>query len=92
MAIFRITTSGTFNLKLSAPGYIRSMSCPVAGTSWTLQINDGPNSAGNVSALYGATPATVTTGLGLLAPLYFNNGLQIVTSGATPGELDIDVI
>ena len=92
MAMFRVTTSGTFNLKLSSAGFIRAISCPAAGTTWLLTINDGPNPAGTVTALYGATPATVTTGLVLLAPLYFNTGLQIVTSGATPGELDIDVV
>ncbi len=92
MALFRVTTSGTFNFKNSLPGYIRSISVPVAGTSWTLQINDGPDSSGNTPALYGATPATVATGLGLLAPLYFNHGVQIVTSGATPGELDLDIV
>jgi hypothetical protein len=89
MAMFRVTTSGTFNFKASLPGYIRAISCPQAGTTWTLQINDGPNSAGTVSALYGATPATVTVNIGLLNPLYFNSGVQIVT---TPGELDIDIV
>lgn len=92
MAITRITTSGTVNLKLAAPGYIRGLSVPVAGTSWTIQLNDGPNSAGNVTAVYGATPAAVTTSLGLLEPLFFGQGIQVVTAGATPGELDIDWI
>ena len=91
MAIFRVTTSTTTNFKNSLPGYIRAISCPQAGTTWTLQINDGPDSAGNVVALYGATPATVTTGLGLLSPLYFTHGVQIVTSG-TAGELDLDIV
>lgn len=89
MAITRITSSGTFNIKNSLPGYIRSISCPNAGTSWTLTINDGPDSGGNTSTLYGT--GTLTTGIALLAPLYFSHGVQIVTSG-TPGELDLDII
>lgn len=92
MATFKITTSGTFNLKLHSAGYIRSISCPNAGTTWTLQINDGPNPAGNVVALYGATPVAITTNIGLLSPLYFSNGCQIVMAGASPGEVEFDVV
>ena len=91
MAIFRVTSSGTFNFKNSLPGFIRSISCPAAGTSWTLQINDGPDPSGNTFTLYGATPATVTVNIGLLAPLNFGHGVQIVTSG-TAGELDFDIV
>jgi hypothetical protein len=90
MAIFRITSSGTFNLKQGA-GFIRSISVPAAGTSWTLQINDGPRTDGTTNTLYGATPGAITVNLGLLTPLNFGYGCQIVTSG-TAGELDIDVV
>ena len=92
MAITKITANGTVNAKLSAPGYIRSISCPQAGSAWTLQINDGPDQNGNVVALYGATPGTITTGLALFEPVYFSHGVQIVTAGTTPGELDIDIL
>lgn len=62
------------------------LSCPVAGQ--TLQINDGPTSTGTVRNLYGATPATVNTGLLILDPIIFTNGLQVVTTGT--GEIDVD--
>lgn len=89
MPLSRIASNGTFNLKATSGGYVRAISCPNAGTSWTLQINDGPDQTGTVVAIYGATPGTVTTSIGLLSPLYFSKGLQVVTSG-TAGELDID--
>lgn len=92
MAIFKITTSATFNLKLSSAGFIRAISCPNAGTSWTIQINDGPNPAGNVTTIYAGTPVNITTNLGLLAPLYFTNGCQVVMAGASPGEVEFDVV
>lgn len=92
MAIAKITTSGTFNLK-SMAGYIRGISVPAAGTGWTLQLNDvGANPASNTQTVYGATPGAITTSLGLLEPLFFGNGIQVITAGATPGELDIDWI
>jgi hypothetical protein len=90
MPITKITTSGTFNLKLSSSGYIQAISVPGAGTSWLLTLNDGPDPLGNVTTIYGATPATITTNLGVLTPLYFSKGLQVVTSGASPGEMEIE--
>jgi hypothetical protein len=90
MPISKITTSGTFNLKLSSAGYIQAISVPQAGTSWTLTLNDGPNPAGNVTTIYGATPAAITVNLGVLTPLFFTQGLQVVTAGATPGEMEIE--
>ena len=92
MAIFKITTSGTFNLALSKPGYIRSLTVSQAGTGWTLQMNDGPNSLGNVTTLFGGTPVTVAAGLYLASPLYYSQGFQVITAGATPGELELDVV
>ena len=93
MAITKITTSGTFNLK-SMPGYIRGLSVPNAGTNWTLQLFDvGANPASNSQTVYGgAAGGAITTNLGLLSPLFFGNGIQVVTAGASPGELDIDWI
>lgn len=92
MAITKITTSGTFNLKNGA-GYCRSLSVSGAGTTWTIQFNDGPDPyKGNVTTLFGATPVTITSGMFLQSPLYFTNGFQVVTSGATPGEIELDVV
>ena len=89
MAIKVLSAAGTFNLKQGA-GVLRGLSCPVAGT-FTLQIKDGPDSAGNTQTLYGATAGTVTTGIGLLEPLIFRDGLQIIIGGAN-GELDVDFV
>jgi len=92
MAFTKITTSGTFNLK-SMSGYIRGISVPAAGTGWTLQFNDvGPNLSGNSQTIYGGTPGAITVGMGLLEPIFFGNGIQVVTAGASPGEIDIDWI
>lgn len=89
MAVTKITSSATFNIK-QGTGRVRRLSCPNAGTSWTLTINDGPDSAGNTQPLFGTT--TLTTGLGIpFEPIIFTNGLQVVTSG-TAGELDVDWI
>ncbi|HEX4714768.1 MAG TPA: hypothetical protein VH164_07565 [Ktedonobacteraceae bacterium] len=97
MPLTRITTSTTTQIKLGA-GYIKQLSVANAGTTWTLQINDGPSlgpgsggtGAGNTFyALFGGTPATMTTGLLNIQPIYFSNGCQIVTAG-TAGELDVD--
>lgn len=86
MAITRITSSGTFNIK-QGTGRVLGLSCPNAGTSFTLQINDGPDPAGNTVTKYGQ--GTVTTGLLLFDPIIFRDGLQIVTTG-TAGEIDVD--
>jgi hypothetical protein len=91
MAITKIVTSGTFQLK-NLPGYIRGISVPAAGTGWTLQLFDGPTPAGTLISNYGGTtPGAITVNLGLLAPLFFGTGIQVVTAG-TPGEMDIDWI
>jgi hypothetical protein len=91
MPVTVISSSATFNIK-QGTGRVRRLSCPNAGTSWTLQINDGPDSAGNVQRLYGASAGTITTGIGIpFEPIVFRDGLQIVTSG-TAGELDVDWI
>lgn len=90
MPITKIITSGTFNLK-SMAGYVTALSVPAAGTSWTLQMFDvGANPPSNTQPIYGgSTAATITTGLTVVAPIYFGNGIQIITAGASPGELDI---
>ena len=89
MAITILTAAGTYNIK-QGTGRVLGLSCPVAG-SGTLQINDGPNSAGGVVTKYGATPGAITTGLILFDPIIFRDGLQIVMGGAG-FELDVDWI
>lgn len=91
MAVFKVTTSGTFNLALSRAGYVRSMTVSQPGTGWTLQLNDGPTPTGTTTTLYGATPVTVS-GQYLASPLYFGQGFQVVLAGATPGEIEFDVV
>jgi hypothetical protein len=90
MPITKITTSGTFNLK-SMAGYVTALSVPNAGTSWTLQMFDvGPNPPSDSQPVYGgAAGGTITVNLGIINPIYFGNGIQIITAGASPGEIDI---
>jgi hypothetical protein len=90
MPIAKITTSGTFNLK-SMAGYVTAISVPNAGTTWTLQMFDvGPNPPSDSQAVYGgAAGGTITVNLGIIQPIYFGNGIQIITAGASPGEIDI---
>lgn len=87
-----IANKATNQIKLGA-GVIRKITVLNAGTSWTLQLLDGPDSAGNTATLMGASaftvPAVGTQLLDPFAPLYFRNGLQAVTGGTTAGEIDI---
>jgi hypothetical protein len=89
MPITKITANGTYQLKTQA-GYVRALSVPNAGTSWTLQMFDGPNQTGGLISNYGGTSAgTLTVNTGLLTPQYFGTGIQLVLAG-TAGELDVD--
>lgn len=88
MPTTKVITSATIQIKTSS-GYIDSLSVPAAGTSWTLQLFDGPDQNNADIPVYGGTTAgTITTGLVINAPLYFSKGIKVVTSG-TAGELDI---
>jgi hypothetical protein len=85
-----VTASGTFQVKTGA-GYLNGVYVAAAGTTWTLQVKDGPDQNGNTKTMLGGTAVTVpTSGTELInQPLYFGQGLQFILSGATPGELDI---
>lgn len=89
MPVTKITANGTYNLK-SMAGYVTSLSVPNAGTAWTLQMFDvGANPPNNSQPIYGGTSAgTLTVNTGVLAPIYFGNGIQLVLAG-TAGELDV---
>jgi len=80
----------TTQVKVGA-GVLQAIIISNAGTSWTLQCNDGPNLSGNFTAILGATPLTVpAVGTDLLpAPIPFSYGLQVVTAGTTAGEVEI---
>jgi hypothetical protein len=85
MAYQKISTSTTTFLKDGA-GYIRNFSVPNAGTGWTMTLNDiGPS-----GAVAQVTSFPISIGLALNAPMFFPHGIQIVTTGAAPGELDVD--
>jgi hypothetical protein len=83
-----ITTAATLNLK-QGPGRVYSIFCVSAGTSFTIALKDGPDSAGNTQVKYGTAALQGTTGTYLLnpnqEPVIFRDGVQVVTSG-TPGE------
>jgi len=87
-----ISTATTTNLK-QGPGRIYSIFCASVGTAFTIQVKDGPDSAGNTQTKLGASAVTGTSNTYLLnpsqQPLIFRDGIQIVTAG-TPGEYDIE--
>jgi hypothetical protein len=90
MPVTKITANGTYQIK-QAPGYVTALSVPNAGTSWTLQLFDGPglfNTSTYLTIYGGAAGGTLTTGTTVIAPLYFGNGIQAILAG-TAGELDI---
>ena len=90
MPVTVIANKATTQLKVGS-GVLQSIVVANAGTSWTLQVNDGPVGAtNNVNAILGATPLTVpAVGTDVLpAPIPFSNGLQVVTGGTTAGELE----
>lgn len=90
MPVTVIANKATTQIKNGA-GLLQAVIIANAGTSWTMQLNDGPNQAGSVVAILGATPLTVpAVGTNLLPqPLPFTNGLQIVTAGTTAGEMSL---
>ena len=83
-----ITTAGTLNLK-QGTGRIYSIFCVSAGTSFTIQLKDGPDSAGNTQVKYGTAAMQGSANTYLLnpnqEPVIFRDGVQVVTGG-TPGE------
>src|SRR5947209_19324011 len=85
-----IANKSTTQIK-SGAGVLQAIVIANAGTSWTVQVNDGPNLSGNVTAILGATPFTVPAiGTDMLpAPIPFSYGLQIVTAGTTAGEMTL---
>jgi len=91
MAVTKLTANGTYQLK-DQPGYIVSLQVPNAGTSWTLQLFDGPglNNTSTSNPVYGgAAGGTLATSTSLAAPLYFGNGIKVVLAGSAAGEIDI---
>jgi hypothetical protein len=91
MPITALTANGTYNLK-SMCGYVTAISVPNPGSAWTLQMFDiGPDPQPNdKQTIYGGSGGgTITVNLGILAPIFFGNGIQIVLAGTTPGEIDI---
>ena len=88
MAVTKITANGTYIIKPSS-GYIDNLSVANAGTTWTLQLFDGPDQNNADQTIYGgAAGGTLTTGLVVTNPLYFSKGIKAVLAG-TAGELDI---
>jgi hypothetical protein len=84
------TAAGTTNLKQGG-GMLRNVTGVSAGTSYTFQIKDGPDSAGNTQVLLGAAAIPVVANQQWVdpqQPMSFRDGLQVVTTG-TPGEFFI---
>lgn len=92
MPTTKITTSTTTQIKAAGlPGKLLGIFISAPGTTWTIQVNDGPNPAGAVVPMLGATPFTIPAVATSFPsfPMDFSNGLQVVTAGATPGEIEV---
>jgi hypothetical protein len=89
MPVSVITTSTTTLCK-QGPGYLNDILITAPGTTWGLRILDGPDSSGNFKPIMGSTAFTIPAiGTILLpSPVYFGQGLTLITSGATPGEIE----
>lgn len=93
MAMKQINAAaGTVQVKLGG-GRVYSLVGVSVGTSYTIQLKDGPDPNGNSKTIFGegaAVPAVA--GLQYLnnyQPITFINGLQAVVTG-TPGEFDLE--
>jgi hypothetical protein len=85
-----INAAGTFNLKLGACGYIQQITSQSVGTGFAVRVLDGPDPAGNLKTLlFSSAVAIPAAGGNMLAnPIFFGQGLQIISSG-TPGEFEV---
>ncbi len=84
-----INSNATTQIKLSG-GRIWNVIVSDPGATWVMAIKDGPDSAGNLRTLINA--AKISAGQPFsdaVSPLCFRDGIQIVTSGTTPGEIDV---
>lgn len=86
------SAAGTVQVKLGA-GKIWAISGVAAGTAYSFQVKDGPDSAGNTQTIMGQTSAIpVIAGVQYLGvsgePLTFRDGFQMVMTG-TPGEVEV---
>lgn len=94
MPLTTIKTSGTTQIK-TGQGILQAVIVVAPGTTWNAQFNDGPNpnAGGAFTPLIGSTTtALVVPAIGtflLPVPIPFSNGLQVVTTGATPGEITL---
>ena len=86
-----INSNATTQLK-NGPGYLESVFIANAGATWTVQFKDGPDAQGTFKTIVGAAAMTVPAAGQDLVPdrYYFGQGLQVVTAGTTPGELDVN--
>jgi hypothetical protein len=83
-----ITTSTT-NTATASTAYLNSIviTTTTAGTTWGLKIQ---NKEGTPKVLYNITAGAVgTVTIPLQAPLLMTSGIDIITTGATPGVLDV---
>lgn len=92
MPVTTIANKATNQLKIGA-GYINQIIVTAPGSSWTVQLADGPvGASSNATILLGATAMTVPAVGTLLLPkpMFFSNGIQVITAGTTAGEMDVD--
>jgi hypothetical protein len=79
-----ITTSGTFQLTTQT-GKIAHVIIWNAGTTWTLDVYDANGS--NVNQVWGWATADGKNTYALQIPV--DNGVRVVTTGATPGKATV---
>lgn len=88
----RITTKTTTTL-IAASVYLRRLviSCSIAGTAWTLQIQDKASAPKIwVPAFTLTVPATgLPTIITFDDPIPMTGGIDIVTAGTTAGVVDV---
>ena len=87
----KITTSGTTNI-VTGTGYLYSLmyNCTNAGTSWSFTIQDKsatPIVLYTIAALVVSTVPVVVVNVD--APIPILGGIDIITTGATPGAVGV---
>lgn len=85
------SAAGTVQVKRGA-GKIWSLVGVAAGTAYSFQIKDGPDTAGNTQTIMGQSAAVpVIAGVQYVSsaePMTFRDGFQMVMTG-TPGDIEV---
>lgn len=86
---FKVINSNTTTQLKVGPGKLWNIIVSDPGSAWVMAVKDGPDSSGNFQTLINA--AKISAGQPFTDAAHeiaFRDGLQVVTSGTTAGELD----